>query len=128
MGGGGGGEEGNNLEFTPTWVVAVVCSVIVAASFAAERFLHYGGTFLKKKNQKPLYEALLKIKEGSSLLSLSFYCVGLTDNSFQQCMLFGCSFGMVVFQLDFCNTNCLIDEVYKKKALNMFKESNCESN
>jgi len=71
--GGGGGEEGNNLEFTPTWVVAVVCSVIVAASFAAERFLHYGGKFLKKKNQKPLYEALQKIKEGPSLLSLSFF-------------------------------------------------------
>lgn len=70
---GGGGEEGNNLEFTPTWVVAVVCSVIVAASFAAERFLHYGGKFLKRKNQKPLYEALQKIKEGTYFFFLSFH-------------------------------------------------------
>jgi len=115
MGGGGGGEEGNNLEFTPTWVVAVVCSVIVAASFAAERFLHYGGKFLKKKNQKPLYEAMLKIKEGSSLLSLSFYCVGLTDKSYQQCMFwlfFWC--GCLSFQLELCNTNCLMNFTRKR--------------
>ena len=57
MSGGSGGEE-TTLEFTPTWVVAAVCTVIVAISLAAERFLHYGGKFLKKKNQKPLYEAL----------------------------------------------------------------------
>ncbi|WVZ17227.1 hypothetical protein V8G54_010209 [Vigna mungo] len=80
MGGGGGGEEGNNLEFTPTWVVAVVCSVIVAASFAAERFLHYGGTFLKKKNQKPLYEALLKIKEELMLLGFISLLLTVTQN------------------------------------------------
>lgn len=58
------GGEGDNLEFTPTWVVAVVCSVIVAVSFALERSLHYGGKFLKKKNQKSLFEALQKVKEG----------------------------------------------------------------
>jgi len=61
---GGGGEEGESLEFTPTWVVAAVCTVIVAISLAAERFLHYGGKFLKAKDQKPLFEALQKIKEG----------------------------------------------------------------
>ncbi|ESW06278.1 hypothetical protein PHAVU_010G034400 [Phaseolus vulgaris] len=78
--GGGGGEEGNNLEFTPTWVVAVVCSVIVSASFAAERFLHYGGTFLKKKNQKPLFEALLKIKEELMLLGFISLLLTVTQN------------------------------------------------
>ncbi|CAL0313049.1 unnamed protein product [Lupinus luteus] len=31
---------------------------------AMERFLHYCGLFLKRKNQKPLYEALQKVKEG----------------------------------------------------------------
>ncbi|MED6113022.1 MLO-like protein 1 [Stylosanthes scabra] len=66
MSGGGGAEEEANLEFTPTWVVAAVCTVIVAISLAAERFLHYGGKFLKNKNQKPLYEALQKIKEGTA--------------------------------------------------------------
>lgn len=62
--GGGGGEEVTTLEFTPTWVVAGVCTVIVAISLAAERLLHYGGKFLKTRDQKPLYEAVQKIKEG----------------------------------------------------------------
>lgn len=39
----GGGEEDLSLEYTPTWVVAAVCTVIVALSLAAERGLHYGG-------------------------------------------------------------------------------------
>ncbi|PNX99688.1 MLO-like protein 1-like [Trifolium pratense] len=65
MSGGGGGEEGPDLPFTPTWVVALVCTIIVAVSFAVERSLHYLGKFLKKKNQKPLFQALQKIKEGA---------------------------------------------------------------
>ncbi|KAK1365529.1 hypothetical protein POM88_041090 [Heracleum sosnowskyi] len=52
------------LEYTPTWVVAAVCTVIVGISLAVERLLHYTGKYLKKKNQKPLFEALQKIKEG----------------------------------------------------------------
>nr|AIZ94062.1 Mlo protein [Hevea brasiliensis] len=73
---GGGSEEGESLEFTPTWVVAAVCTVIVAISLAAERFLHYGGKYLKSKNQKPLYEALQKIKE--ELMLLGFISLLLT--------------------------------------------------
>ena len=69
----GGGEEGETLEFTPTWVVAAVCTVIVAISLAAERFLHFGGKFLKAKDQKPLYEALQKIKEGFLFLFFLFF-------------------------------------------------------
>lgn len=61
----GPGGEGMSLEFTPTWVVAAVCTVIVAISLAVERLLHYFGTVLKKKKQKPLYEALQKVKEGT---------------------------------------------------------------
>lgn len=64
-GGGEGGEDETTLEFTPTWVVAAVCTIIVAISLAAERLLHYGGKYLKRKDQKPLYEALQKIKEGN---------------------------------------------------------------
>lgn len=69
---GGGGEEGTSLEFTPTWVVSVVCTIIIAISLGVERFIHYGGKYLKKKNQKPLYEALEKVKEGDDFLS--FFC------------------------------------------------------
>jgi hypothetical protein len=48
MEGGAGGEtdampEADALEFTPTWIVAGVCSLIVVISLAVERFLHYIG-------------------------------------------------------------------------------------
>lgn len=69
----GGGGEGETLEFTPTWVVAAVCTVIVAISLAAERLLHFGGIYLKTKNQKPLYEALQKVKEGHHCIPFSLY-------------------------------------------------------
>ncbi|GJN14432.1 hypothetical protein PR202_gb01258 [Eleusine coracana subsp. coracana] len=75
---GGGGEEAEPaaLEFTPTWIVAAVCSVIVLLSLLAERLLHYLGKTLKKKNQKPLFEALLKVKE--ELMLLGFISLLLT--------------------------------------------------
>ncbi|RYQ87929.1 hypothetical protein Ahy_B09g095448 isoform A [Arachis hypogaea] len=77
---GGGVEEGNDLEFTPTWVVAVVCSVIVAVSLLAERLLHYAGKFLKRKNQKPLFEALLKVKEELMLMGFISLLLTVTQN------------------------------------------------
>ncbi|KAL6609962.1 hypothetical protein ACP70R_034366 [Stipagrostis hirtigluma subsp. patula] len=77
MAGGGEAEaEAAALEFTPTWIVAAVCSVIVLLSLVAERFLHRLGKTLKKKNQKPLYEALLKVKE--ELMLLGFISLLLT--------------------------------------------------
>ncbi|KAG4166870.1 hypothetical protein ERO13_A13G159700v2 [Gossypium hirsutum] len=59
----GGAEEGVTLEHTPTWIVAAICTVIVAISLAMERLLHVVGNVLKRKQQKPLFEALLKVKE-----------------------------------------------------------------
>ncbi|KAL6877208.1 hypothetical protein ACP4OV_012879 [Aristida adscensionis] len=77
MAGVGEGEaEAKALEFTPTWIVAAVCSVIVLLSLVAERFLHRLGKTLKKRNQKPLYEALLKVKE--ELMLLGFISLLLT--------------------------------------------------
>ncbi|XVE55021.1 hypothetical protein DITRI_Ditri03aG0127600 [Diplodiscus trichospermus] len=69
-------EGGTTLEYTPTWVVAVVCTVIVVISLTAERILHFFGKYLKKKNQKPLFEALQKIKE--ELMLLGFISLLLT--------------------------------------------------
>ncbi|XVE60806.1 hypothetical protein DITRI_Ditri05aG0156600 [Diplodiscus trichospermus] len=69
-------EGGTTLEYTPTWVVAVVCTAIVVISLAAERILHFLGKYLKKKNQKPLFEALQKIKE--ELMLLGFISLLLT--------------------------------------------------
>ncbi|XP_057509840.1 MLO-like protein 1 [Actinidia eriantha] len=74
--GGGGEEEGTTLEFTPTWVVACVCTVIVGISLAVERLIHFTGKILKKKNQKPLFEALQKVKE--ELMLLGFISLLLT--------------------------------------------------
>ncbi|KAK8480541.1 hypothetical protein V6N13_031449 [Hibiscus sabdariffa] len=71
-----GGEEGATLEFTPTWIVAAVCTVIVAISLAMERLLHVLGHILKKKQQKPLFEALVKVKE--ELMLLGFISLLLT--------------------------------------------------
>lgn len=86
-----GGGSGRSFEYTPTWVVAVVCFVIVFISVLAERGLHKLGRVLnlslslvlflcrlfiltfffflmnqlfKHKHQDPLLEALQKLKEG----------------------------------------------------------------
>ncbi|OEL32529.1 MLO-like protein 1 [Dichanthelium oligosanthes] len=56
------------LEHTPTWIVASVCSVIVVISLLFERLLHRLGKKLSKSHRKPLYEALLKVKEELMLL------------------------------------------------------------
>ncbi|KAK1428567.1 hypothetical protein QVD17_17404 [Tagetes erecta] len=72
----GGGEEGDTLEFTPSWVVAGICTIIVGISLAMERLLHFTGKKLKEKGQKPLFEALQKIKE--ELMLLGFISLLLT--------------------------------------------------
>ncbi|CAK7325027.1 unnamed protein product [Dovyalis caffra] len=87
-------EGGTTLEYTPTWVVAVVCSVIVIISLLVERILHYLGKLLKRKHQKPLFEALQKIKE--ELMLLGFISLLLT-----------------VFQ-GRINTICISEELSKK--------------
>ncbi|KAL2935768.1 MLO-like protein 1 [Bienertia sinuspersici] len=71
-------EEGEelSLEFTPTWVVAVVCFIIIFISLLVERCLHFGGKYLKKKEKKPLFEALQKVKE--ELMLLGFISLMLT--------------------------------------------------
>ncbi|XP_071738030.1 MLO-like protein 1 [Rutidosis leptorrhynchoides] len=61
-------EEQTSLEFTPTWVVAAVCTVMVSISLAVERLLHYAGKKLRKDGRKPLSQALQKVKEELMLL------------------------------------------------------------
>ncbi|XP_012569588.1 MLO-like protein 13 isoform X2 [Cicer arietinum] len=69
-------ELNQSLEYTPTWIVAVVCSIIVFISLCAERALHYLGKFLKKRSQTALYEALTKLEE--ELMLLGFISLLLT--------------------------------------------------
>ncbi|CAN6333038.1 unnamed protein product [Urochloa humidicola] len=65
----GGGDAGAaSLQFTPTWVMAAVGSILVLISLAAERGLHLLGKTLKKRNQKSLFKALVKVKEELMLL------------------------------------------------------------
>lgn len=40
-------EELDSLEYTPTWIVALVCSIIVIISLVAERLLHRLGKVSK---------------------------------------------------------------------------------
>ncbi|XP_031478364.1 MLO-like protein 1 [Nymphaea colorata] len=63
-----GGEKSKDLEYTPTWIVAAVCSVIIIISLFLERALHYLGKYMKKRSAKSLYEAVLKVKEELMLL------------------------------------------------------------
>ncbi|KAE8007845.1 hypothetical protein FH972_004408 [Carpinus fangiana] len=69
-------ELSSSLEFTPTWIVAIVCFIIVFISFSAERALHRLGKLLEHKDQPQLYQALQKVKE--ELMLLGFISLLLT--------------------------------------------------
>ncbi|KAL4556380.1 hypothetical protein LXL04_039031 [Taraxacum kok-saghyz] len=68
--------ESRSLEYTPTWIVAVICSIIVFISLLAERSLHHLGKWLKGRGQDALYEALQKLQE--ELMLLGFISLLLT--------------------------------------------------
>ncbi|XP_056161317.1 MLO-like protein 1 [Syzygium oleosum] len=57
-----------SLEFTPSWVVALVCFFIVLISILVDRFLLCAGQLLQKRKKWPLVGALQKIKEELMLL------------------------------------------------------------
>ncbi|KAL1320509.1 hypothetical protein HN51_065189 [Arachis hypogaea] len=69
-------ELNESLEYTPTWIVAVVCTIIVFISLVVERGLHKLGKYFKKKNQTPLFDALQKLQE--ELMLLGFISLLLT--------------------------------------------------
>lgn len=74
-------EESKSLQYTPTWVIAAVCFFIVLASVFAERGLHKLGKFLKKREQKALFEALQKLKEELMLLGFISLLLTVTQNT-----------------------------------------------
>ncbi|KAG2686290.1 hypothetical protein I3760_10G168200 [Carya illinoinensis] len=69
-------ELGSSLEYTSTWIVALVCFIIVLLSLCAERGLHHLGKFLTHKGQDQLHGALQKLKE--ELMLLGFISLLLT--------------------------------------------------
>ncbi|KAL3752895.1 hypothetical protein ACJRO7_000314 [Eucalyptus globulus] len=65
--------SGMSLEYTPTWVVAVVCFCIVFISITVEELFHCAGQYLKKKKKSeswPLVDGSRKIKDELMLLGL----------------------------------------------------------
>ncbi|CAI9786136.1 unnamed protein product [Fraxinus pennsylvanica] len=67
---------GRSFEYTPTWIVALVCLIIVFISLCAERGLHLLGKCFLRKGQNALNEALQKLKE--ELMLLGFISLLLT--------------------------------------------------
>ncbi|KAK7307423.1 hypothetical protein VNO77_40474 [Canavalia gladiata] len=61
-----------DLDQTPTWAVAAVCTVFILISITLEKSLHKLGTWLGKKPKKALLEALEKVKAGFISLLLTF--------------------------------------------------------
>ncbi|KAG6676857.1 hypothetical protein I3842_14G000100 [Carya illinoinensis] len=70
-------ELGSSLEYTSTWIVALVCFIIVLLSLCAERGLHQLGKFLTHKGQDQLHGALQQLKEELIML-LGFISLLLT--------------------------------------------------
>ncbi|KAJ0086248.1 hypothetical protein Patl1_09360 [Pistacia atlantica] len=68
MGEGGGPGASRELDQTPTWAVALVCSVIVLISIILEQLIHLLGKVFQKRRKVALFEALEKIKDELMLL------------------------------------------------------------
>ncbi|XP_019419097.1 PREDICTED: MLO-like protein 13 [Lupinus angustifolius] len=73
-------ELNQSLEYTPTWIVAGVCSIIVFISLIVERCLHWLGKYLKREKQTALYEALIKLQEELMLLGFISLLLTVTQN------------------------------------------------
>ncbi|WJX61314.1 MLO-like protein 8, variant 2 [Trifolium repens] len=69
-------ESSRELDQTPTWAVAAVCTVFILISIAHEKSLHKLGTWLGKRQKKALLEALEKVK--AELMILGFISLLLT--------------------------------------------------
>ncbi|OIW10765.1 hypothetical protein TanjilG_27711 [Lupinus angustifolius] len=70
--------SGNSRELdqTPTWAVAAVCTVFILVSITLEKSLHKLGTWLGHRQKMALFEALEKVK--AELMILGFISLLLT--------------------------------------------------
>ncbi|KAG5069598.1 hypothetical protein JHK85_001975 [Glycine max] len=76
MAAGESSSSSRDLDQTPTWAVAAVCTVFILVSIALEKSLHKVGTWLGQKKKKALLEALEKVK--AELMILGFISLLLT--------------------------------------------------
>ncbi|CAK8538768.1 unnamed protein product [Lathyrus sativus] len=65
-----------NLDQTPTWAVACVCTIFILISFVLEKSLHKIGMWLGERQKRALLEALEKVK--AELMILGFISLLLT--------------------------------------------------
>ncbi|CAN6558100.1 unnamed protein product [Malus baccata var. baccata] len=72
-------QEMRSLALIPTWSVATVLTILLAASLLVERGIHRLSYWLQKSNRKPLLEAVEKMKE--ELMLLGFISLLLTATS-----------------------------------------------
>ncbi|KAJ1413350.1 Mlo-related protein, partial [Sesbania bispinosa] len=70
------GGSSKDLDQTPTWAVACVCTVFILISITLEKSLHKVGTWLGERHKKALLEALEKVK--AELMILGFLSLLLT--------------------------------------------------
>ncbi|PWZ06265.1 MLO-like protein 4 [Zea mays] len=61
-------EQGRSLAEMPTWSVATITTLMVAACFLVERSLSRFAKWLRKTKRKAMLAALEKIREGSGAL------------------------------------------------------------
>ncbi|OIW09614.1 hypothetical protein TanjilG_28213 [Lupinus angustifolius] len=79
LGMGSSSESSNSsreLDQTPTWAVACVCTVFILISITMEKSLHKVGLWLQQRQKKALLEALEKVK--AELMILGFISLLLT--------------------------------------------------
>ncbi|XP_048442787.1 MLO-like protein 11 [Pyrus x bretschneideri] len=72
-------QEMRSLALIPTWSVATVLTILLAASLLVERGIHRLSSWLRKTDRKPLVEAVEKMKE--ELMLLGFISLLLTATS-----------------------------------------------
>ncbi|CAA6663140.1 unnamed protein product [Spirodela intermedia] len=73
---GGDPTDSRELDETPTWAVASVCTVIVLISITLEKLLHHIGKWFTERRKKSLFKALEKVK--AELMILGFISLLLT--------------------------------------------------
>ncbi|XP_076928431.1 MLO-like protein 8 [Bidens hawaiensis] len=73
-------EGTRQLDQTPTWSVAGVCTIIIIISIALEKLLHKLGKFFTEKRKKAMFEALEKVK--AELMVLGFISLILTFSQY----------------------------------------------
>ncbi|OIV93821.1 hypothetical protein TanjilG_03784 [Lupinus angustifolius] len=71
-----GSGSSRELDHTPTWAVAFVCTVFILISITMEKSLHKVGMWLQQRHKKSLLEALEKVK--AELMILGFISLLLT--------------------------------------------------